>query len=127
MDWFVRASKFTLIISMDPFKVLGLPSDSSDKDIKSTYLKLAKEFHPDVNRSPNAADKFKAINSAFEMISTKEKLTSYRQSNYDSSSFERRPDDWKTKNSPYETISMECTPLSFLDSLSYPLYCLPVC
>jgi curved DNA-binding protein CbpA len=42
-------------------EVLGLKSDSSEKDIKSAYFKLAKKYHPDLNPNQDARDKFDKI------------------------------------------------------------------
>lgn len=46
----------------NPYEVLGLSSDSNITDIKKSYFKLSKLFHPDINKSPNAEEKFKQIN-----------------------------------------------------------------
>ena len=62
---------------MDPFKVLGISSDSSDDEIKRAYLKLAKEWHPDTNKNLIASDKFKMISSAYDILRTKEKRQMY--------------------------------------------------
>ena len=62
---------------MDPFKVLGISSDSSDDEIKRAYLKLAKEWHPDTNKNLMASDKFKMISAAYDILRTKEKRQMY--------------------------------------------------
>jgi hypothetical protein len=46
----------------DPYEVLGLSPNSSISDIKKKYFKLSKLYHPDVNKSPGAEEKFKNIN-----------------------------------------------------------------
>ena len=51
-----------------PFQVLGIPENSSVDDAKKAYRKLAKEFHPDVNKSPEAEEKFKEISQAYEDV-----------------------------------------------------------
>ena len=62
---------------IDYYKVLDIPKNSSEKDIKKAYRKLARKYHPDVNKDPKAEDKFKEINSAYEILSDKEKKSQY--------------------------------------------------
>lgn len=50
------------------FKILGLPENSSFNEIKSRYRELAKIYHPDINHSEGAEEKFKEINEAFSAI-----------------------------------------------------------
>lgn len=50
------------------FQVLGIPSNSTKAQIKKAYYKLAKELHPDINPSPEAAERFKLINEAYENL-----------------------------------------------------------
>jgi molecular chaperone DnaJ len=51
-----------------PYQILGIPENSSVEDAKKRYRKLAKEFHPDVNKSADAEEKFKEISQAYEDI-----------------------------------------------------------
>jgi len=53
---------------MNPYDVLEIPKDASDKDIKDAYKQLAKIWHPDKNKSPNAEEKFKEINKAYNIL-----------------------------------------------------------
>ncbi len=61
----------------DYYEVLGIPRDASEDDIKKAYRKLAKKYHPDINKSPDAAEKFKEINEAHEVLSDPEKRAAY--------------------------------------------------
>ena len=61
----------------DYYEVLGVKRDSSDSEIKSAYRKLARKFHPDVNKTKEAEQKFKDINEAYEVLSDKEKRQRY--------------------------------------------------
>lgn len=56
-----------------PYEILNVDQKASDEVIKDAYRKLAKQFHPDVNKSPQAAEKFKEINSAYQDLSDPEK------------------------------------------------------
>jgi molecular chaperone DnaJ len=60
------------------YDLLGLKKDASDKEIKQSYRRLARKYHPDVNPGDKAAEaKFKEINAAYEVLSDKEKRKKY--------------------------------------------------
>lgn len=59
------------------YSVLGLDSSATDDDIKTAYRKLAKEYHPDINSSPEATDKMSKINAAYETLSDADKKREY--------------------------------------------------
>jgi curved DNA-binding protein len=62
----------------DYYKILGVPRDASEKDLKRAYRKLAREYHPDVNPGNKAAEeKFKSVNEAYEVLSNKDKRQKY--------------------------------------------------
>lgn len=61
----------------DYYKILGVERDATEAKIKSAYRKLARQYHPDVNKSPDAVSKFKDINEAYEVLSDKEKKSRY--------------------------------------------------
>lgn len=67
----------------DPYEVLGLSKDSSQKEIKSAYRKLARKFHPDVNNDEGAADKFKEVSAAYELLSDPDKRKQFDQFGFD--------------------------------------------
>lgn len=64
----------------DYYEVLGVSRDASPEDIKKAYRKLAREYHPDANKDdPGAAEKFKEISEANEILSDQEKRARYDQ------------------------------------------------
>ncbi|MFE2773071.1 DnaJ C-terminal domain-containing protein [Microbacterium resistens] len=69
-DWFDK----------DFYKVLGVSKDVSDADLKKTYRKLARKYHPDSNPGDSAAEaKFKEISEAYAVLSDKEQREEYDQ------------------------------------------------
>ena len=63
----------------DYYDVLGLSKGASEDEIKRAYRKLAKQYHPDINKAPDAEAKFKEINEAYEVLSDSQKRATYDQ------------------------------------------------
>jgi molecular chaperone DnaJ len=63
----------------DYYKILGVDKNASKEEIKKAYKKLAKQYHPDLNKEPGAADKFKEINEAASVLGDEEKRKQYDQ------------------------------------------------
>ncbi|MBT2503942.1 molecular chaperone DnaJ [Curtobacterium sp. ISL-83] len=61
----------------DHYDVLGVQRDASDADIKKAYRRLARELHPDVNPSPDAAERFKDVTHAYDVLSDPEQRRRY--------------------------------------------------
>ncbi|MCM1339740.1 MAG: DnaJ domain-containing protein, partial [Muribaculaceae bacterium] len=61
----------------DYYETLGIKREATDAEIKSAYRKLARKFHPDVNKTKEAEEKFKEINEAYEVLSDKQKRARY--------------------------------------------------
>lgn len=66
-------------MSKSLYKTLEINEGASESEIKKAYRKLARQYHPDVNKDPSAEDKFKEINSAYEILSDKDKKRQYDQ------------------------------------------------
>lgn len=65
--------------SSDYYSTLGVPKSASVKDIKAAYRRLARQYHPDVNKQPGATEKFKEISAAYEVLSDDKKRALYDQ------------------------------------------------
>ena len=52
----------------DYYKILGVPRDASDDDIKKAYRKLALKYHPDKNKDPGSEEKFKELAEAYDVL-----------------------------------------------------------
>ena len=63
----------------DYYEVLGVDKNATEADIKSAFRKLAKKYHPDVSKEPDAAEKFKEAQEAYAVLSDKEKRAQYDQ------------------------------------------------
>jgi molecular chaperone DnaJ len=61
----------------DYYEVLGVRRDASANEIHKAYRRLARQYHPDVNKSPDAEEQFKEINEAYQVLSDEEKRAVY--------------------------------------------------
>ena len=61
----------------DYYEILGIKRDATANEIKSAYRKLARKYHPDVNKTPEAEAKFKDINEAYEVLGDSAKRQRY--------------------------------------------------
>lgn len=81
----------------DYYKTLGVDKNATPADIQKAYRKLARKFHPDVNKSKDAENKFKEINEANEVLSDPEKRKRYDLlgANYKAGQEFRPPPGWE--------------------------------
>ncbi len=64
-------------MSKSLYETLEISENASEAEIKKAYRKLARQYHPDINKEKGAEDKFKEINSAYEILSDKQKKAQY--------------------------------------------------
>lgn len=103
----------------DYYKTLGVSKTATEGEIKTAYRKLARRYHPDVNKDPQAEEKFKEVNEAYQVLSDPEKRKKYDQfgsewQRYQSSGGQPGGFDWgRWQQAPqggqrgYRTVSQE--------------------
>ncbi|KAL0425116.1 UNVERIFIED_CONTAM: Chaperone protein DnaJ [Sesamum radiatum] len=74
-----RFGRAVVVAAADYYSTLGVPKSASSKEIKAAYRKLARQYHPDVNKEPGATEKFKEISAAYEVLSDDKKRALYDQ------------------------------------------------
>src|SRR5690606_24547059 len=80
----------------DYYKTLGVARDASQDEIKRAYRRLARKYHPDVSKEPQAEERFKEVQEAYEVLKDPEKRAAYDQlgSGWRSGQEFRPPPDW---------------------------------
>ena len=80
----------------DYYKIMGVSRDASQDEIKRAYRKLARKYHPDVSKAPDAEARFKEVGEAYEVLKDPEKRAAYDQlgANWKAGQDFRPPPDW---------------------------------
>lgn len=75
----------SLMANQDYYKILGVERNASEADIKKAYRKLARKYHPDLNKDnlKEAEEKFKEVNEAYHVLSDADKRAQYDQMGHD--------------------------------------------
>ncbi|MFF3636881.1 DnaJ C-terminal domain-containing protein [Streptomyces sp. NPDC002250] len=81
-------------MARDFYEVLGVPRDADKDEIQRAYRKLARKYHPDVNKDPAAEERFKEINEAFSVLSDPDQRARYDRFGED---FRKVPEDWEER------------------------------
>ena len=77
----------------DPYQTLGVQKTATAAELRTAYRKLAKQHHPDLNPGkPDAAERFKGINAAYDLLSDKDKRARFDRGEIDAEGNERAPE-----------------------------------
>lgn len=66
-----------MVTNRDYYEILGVPRNAGAEELKSAFRGLARQYHPDVNKAPDAEERFKEINEAYAVLSDPDKRAAY--------------------------------------------------
>jgi curved DNA-binding protein len=89
----------------DYYAILGVARDASPEEIKKAYRRLARKYHPDVSKEPDAEERFKEVAEAYQALSDPDKRAAYDQLGRHASGQEfQPPPDWAERFAGAQTI-----------------------
>ena len=84
----------------DYYATLGLARGASDEEIKKAYRRLARKYHPDLSKEPNAKEQFQDVSEAYETLKDPEKRSAYESlGSFRPGQDFRPPPDWQERYS----------------------------
>lgn len=89
----------------DYYKVLGVSEDASQDDIRKSYRKLARKYHPDVSKEADAEERFKEVGEAYEVLRDEKKRRAYddlRKGGWSAGQDFRPPPDWDSSGYEFD-------------------------
>ncbi len=98
----------------DYYKTMGVDRKASPEEIKKTYRKLARKYHPDVSKEPGAEEKFKEVSEAYETLHDPEKRAAYDQlGSFQPGQDFRPPPGWEQQfgGDPFSTEGIDLSDL----------------
>lgn len=90
----------------DYYKIMGLSQDATEKDIKLAYRRLARKYHPDISKEPDAEERFKEMGEAYEVLKDPVKRAEYDQylKNREFHGNNQEHQGWRTEHyGPYQS------------------------
>ena len=91
----------------DYYEIMGVKKDASSDDIKKAYRKLARKYHPDVSKEPDAEAKFKEVGEAYECLKDDDKRSRYDQLGHGwNDPMRAQPGAWKRGGGVYSDVDL---------------------
>src|SRR5690606_28127328 len=72
-----RPHRQSMTAKRDYYEILGVSRNATAEEIRRAYRRLARKYHPDVNREEGAEERFKEINEAYEVLGDEERRAAY--------------------------------------------------
>ena len=79
-------------MAKNPYTLLGVKKDASEAEISKAFRTLSKKYHPDINKAPEAAEKFKEISAAYTLLSDPDLRRQYDSGRVDAQGNQKAPD-----------------------------------